>query len=133
MNSMFQGEDLAARFTPILVTKNDYEYSLMNGQMGVLDRKNNLAYFLVEGKIIQLPSLLLPPTDLAWCLSVHKSQGSEFDHVVLFLPSGCEHFGKKMLYTAITRAKKKIEIYASVETLQKILRIDRELVCGLQK
>ena len=58
---------------------------------------------------------------MAYCLSVHKSQGSEFDKVVLVLPEGSELFGRKMLYTAITRARKSIEIWGNDLILQKTI------------
>lgn len=108
---------LNREYVPIIVTKNDYELNLMNGQMGLLSLHKNMAKFMIERQIFEIPLSLLPRYDLAFCLSVHKSQGSEFDHVVLFLPPGSEHFGQKMLYTAITRAKKKIEIYGEPAAL----------------
>ncbi len=97
---------------PIIITKNDYNLSLTNGQVGILSGK--AAYFEKE----TIPEVLLPPYELAYCLSVHKSQGSEFGHVHLFLPEGSEAFGRNMLYTAITRAKKSLTIYSTPETLK---------------
>ncbi len=97
---------------PIIITKNDYELDLTNGQVGILSQK--VAHF----EKTKIPEVLLPPYELAYCLSVHKSQGSEFSDVHLFLPEGSESFGRNMLYTAITRAKKSLTIYAKPETLK---------------
>lgn len=74
---------------------------------------------------------MLPKYTLAYCLSVHKSQGSEFDKVVLVLPEGSETFGKEVLYTAITRAKKSIEIFGSDEVLEKTFQNESLRLSGI--
>jgi len=107
---------------PIMITKNDFHLELTNGQVGLLcgDR----AYFEdqeAKSGIRSIPKVLLPAFETAFCLSVHKSQGSEFDEVVLFLPEGSERFGKKMLYTAITRAKKRFRIIGSEDVLRRCI------------
>ena len=91
----------------------------MNGQVGILDSQRKKAFFEEDDKemVRFYPTILLPQHEKAYALSVHKSQGSEFDHVVLLLTPGCEAFGRRMLYTAITRAKKKVEIWGSKERL----------------
>lgn len=103
--------------TPIIVTKNDYKLGLMNGDIGHLE--NGMVYFSHKEDGI-FASLLLS-YEKAFALSVHKSQGSEWKHIALFLPPGSEQFGKKLLYTAVTRAKNSISIYAEKETLQRCL------------
>lgn len=114
---------------PILITKNDYKLGLFNGDMGILVRKivskdplyplqqDDYVYFPQREK---MPAVLLSHYEWAYCLSVHKSQGSEFDHVVLLVPPGCEHFGRTMLYTGATRAKKKLEVWGDEETIVKV-------------
>ncbi len=109
---------------PIIITANDYRQELFNGETGVLICRLPLqtacaedhAFFLPRQSASQvrcLPASLLPKYELAYCLSVHKSQGSEFDRIVLVLPEGSELFGREVFYTAITRARKCIEIYGS--------------------
>ncbi len=90
--------------TPIMITANDYRQNLFNGEMGIV--LDGQAFF--PGR--SLPCSLLPPHEVAYCLSVHKSQGSEFDVVTLLLPEGSERFGRQGLYTGVTRAKKHVEI-----------------------
>ncbi|MCE5293479.1 MAG: AAA family ATPase [Chlamydiales bacterium] len=112
-------EAVRTLFEPIIITKNDYTLGLTNGQVGVIS--NDLAYFedFEETKTLKaIPKILLSSYETAYCLSVHKSQGSEFGHVILLLPEGSERFGRKMLYTAITRAKKKLTVYSHLTTLQ---------------
>jgi exodeoxyribonuclease V alpha subunit len=109
---------------PIMIVTNDYRQELFNGETGILIRRLPLQsvgfedYALFpsrqgEGQVRRLSALLLPKYEFAYCLSVHKSQGSEFDRVVLVLPEGSELFGREVFYTAITRARKSIEIYGS--------------------
>lgn len=109
---------------PIMIVSNDYHQDLFNGETGVLLRKlplqpigmEDYAFFpsrQAEGEVRRLPALLLPKYEYAYCLSIHKSQGSEFDHVILVLPEGSELFGREVFYTAVTRARKQIEIYGS--------------------
>lgn len=109
---------------PIMIVSNDYRQDLFNGETGVLLRKlplqpigmEDYAFFpsrQAEGEVRRLPALLLPKYEYAYCLSIHKSQGSEFDHVILVLPEGSELFGREVFYTAVTRARKQIEIYGS--------------------
>jgi len=64
----------------------------------------------------RLPAARLPEHETAYALTVHKSQGSEFDEVVLVLPpapapaSGAGIAGRELLYTAITRARRRLEL-----------------------
>jgi len=99
---------------PIMITRTDKRMELSNGEMGILIKKN-------EGRALgkddvavfgerEFPAVLLPEFEFAYCLSVHKSQGSEFERVVLLVPKGAEVFGREILYTGITRAKEKIEV-----------------------
>ncbi len=117
---------------PILITTNDYRQDLFNGETGLLVRKLPLKKFSPEdfaifadrnqeGSMRKIASILLPKYDLAYCLSVHKSQGSEFERVVLALPEGAESFGREVFYTAITRARQQIEIYGSDSTISKTI------------
>lgn len=116
---------------PITISINDYHQDLFNGDTGVLIRKLPLGSFLEKdyalffdrkkNSVKKIPFFCLPKYELAYCLSVHKSQGSEFDKVVLVLPEGSELFGRNMLYTAITRARKSIEIWGNDLILQKTI------------
>ena len=94
---------------PIMINRNDYAQGLFNGETGILIKKrsNNDRYAPPfdeedyalfpgesESTFRRVPALLLPPFEYGYCLSVHKSQGSEFDHVLLLLPEGSEQFGR---------------------------------------
>src|SRR5690606_32437516 len=73
---------------PILITRNDYDVSLFNGDVGILwNRDNRFVGCFPDGDgIREIPYSRLPSHELAWAMTIHKSQGSEFDDVVLILP-----------------------------------------------
>jgi exodeoxyribonuclease V alpha subunit len=129
---------------PIMIIANDYRQELFNGETGVLIRRLPLQtlsdedYALFpsrqeEGQVRRLSSLLLPKYEFAYCLSVHKSQGSEFDRVVLVLPEGVELFGREVFYTAVTRARKSIEIYGSDAVIFKTVTQQGMRVSGIEQ
>ncbi|WP_166156177.1 exodeoxyribonuclease V subunit alpha [Neochlamydia sp. AcF84] len=113
---------------PIIITTNDSTRDLYNGDVGFLVRQKPHQleghvqagdYALFADK--KIPALLLPNYEYAYCLSVHKSQGSEFNHLILLLPEGSEHFGRELIYTAITRARQQIEIWSQTDSFEKAL------------
>lgn len=125
---------------PIMVISNDYQLNLFNGEIGLLMRKLPLGsshedYALFPGKsaeeVRKVPLFLLPKYEYAYCFSVHKSQGSEFDHVILMLPEGSEKFGREILYTAVTRARKRLEIIGSDTAITRVITQSCERLSGL--
>lgn len=128
LNDYFKNKFQDKRMHPVMITQNHAELELFNGDIGVLF-ENQWAYFPLrhEGQSYQessfrkIPKAHLPSFDFAYCLSIHKSQGSEYHHVSLLFPVGSEVFGRKLLYTALTRAKKSFEIYSDLPTLQKLI------------
>ena len=129
---------------PIIITTNDYRQELFNGETGILirhlplNKTSNQDYALfpsrkTSGELRQIPALLLPKYEFAYCLSVHKSQGSEFNHVVCLLPEGSEAFGREMFYTAATRARQFLEIFASDATLLKTLARKSARLSGISE
>lgn len=130
-----------AKIHPILITSNDYRLELFNGDIGILigqthalfiPRKIEESYYDPEERVRLIPYALLPSFEYAYCVSVHKSQGSEYARVALLLPSSSEVFGREMLYTAITRAKKSFEIFGDLTTVKKILKCSAIRYSGIQ-
>lgn len=109
---------------PIMISSNEPRLDLYNGTCGVLIGKSRgkmhfreaTAYFPRE-----IPAKQLPPFEIAFCLSIHKSQGSEFQKILALFPPGSEKFGKEAAYTAVTRAKEKVEIVADEKTMEALL------------
>lgn len=130
---------------PIMIAKNDYSLELFNGETGILvktitEKEDNGFHFQIgdyalfpdmgTGTLRKIPALLLPTFEYAYCMSVHKSQGSEFDHVLLLLPEGSELFGREVLYTAVTRARKKLEIWSHENILEQTIERQSRRLSG---
>lgn len=106
------------RGRPVLITGNDYRLGLFNGDVGLIwpDEENAgalRAYFPQSGGTLRkiLPSRL-PPHETVFTMTVHKSQGSEFDRIVLLLPDrDTALLTRELLYTAVTRARKNVVIW----------------------
>jgi exodeoxyribonuclease V alpha subunit len=101
----------------IIINKNNYNLNLYNGDIGImfLDSDNDYkVYFEIEDQIIGYKLSYLDYYDLSYAITVHKSQGSEFDHVAFILPE-VDHplLTRKLLYTAVTRAKQKLSIWGN--------------------
>lgn len=129
-NSTYHKEGWIA--IPIMIVANDYRRDLFNGETGTLMKKlpcigmNKDDYALFPARqgdqeVRKISASLLPKYEYAYCLSVHKSQGSEFDRIVLVMPEGSELFGREVFYTAITRARKQIDIYGTDPVLHKTI------------
>lgn len=109
------------RLLPVMVSGNNYELGLFNGDSAVLlddPRTGRLtAYFAdPEDGLRHLSPLRLPPCAPAFVLTVHKSQGSEFDRILLILPErDSEILTRELLYTAVTRARTRVEIWGTEE------------------
>lgn len=109
---------------PILISANDYELGLFNGDIGLLwhDQNKNLrAYFRdVDHGFRSLPFTSLPGHEPAWAMTVHKAQGSEFDSVILILPGQDQirALSRELLYTAVTRARSDLMIDAGKAALE---------------
>jgi exodeoxyribonuclease V alpha subunit len=110
---------------PIMVTRNDYVLELFNGDSGVVvrDDAGGLRVAFPRGnEALLVPFDSLPEPVLAFAITVHKSQGSEYDHVLLTLPttdsaSARRLLTREILYTGLTRARHSATIHASREIL----------------
>lgn len=90
----------------ILITKNDFSTGLKNGEIGTCYKNSKNEFYISFDSSDQVLVSQLQNYDLAYALTVHKSQGSEFGHVFLFLPEKINPvLTKELLYTAVTRAK----------------------------
>jgi len=122
---------------PILISSNDYELGLFNGDIGLLwhDENRNLrAYFYdVDQSLRSLPITSLPSHESAWAMTVHKSQGSEFDSVILILPGENyrQALSRELLYTAVTRARLNLTIDAGKSAIEISCKIRSQRHSGL--
>ena len=102
------------RGRPVLITANDYATGLFNGDLGVAWPSDDLpavAFPDGRGGIRTVPAARLPAHESAWAMTVHKSQGSEFNAVAVLLPhEPTALLTRELLYTAVTRARASVEI-----------------------
>ena len=112
-----RGDEPYCHLLPVMVTGNNYELGLFNGDTGVFhDHAGRPAVWFndPESGIRHLSPLRLPPSETAFALTVHKSQGSEFDRLLLILPDRISAaVSRELLYTAVTRARCRIEIWGT--------------------
>ncbi len=109
---------------PVLITANDYGLRLYNGDIGIaLQTAEGLrVYFERDGDFAAFAPQRLPPYETAYAMTVHKSQGSEFDTVALVLPdSDSPVLTRNLVYTALTRARRRAEIWGPATVLAKAL------------
>jgi exodeoxyribonuclease V alpha subunit len=106
------------RGRPVIVTRNDYGLGLFNGDIGVLwpDPATGgtlRAFFPVAGGGLRtVPPGRLPAHETVYAMTVHKSQGSEFDAVLLVLPDRPSPvLTRELVYTAVTRARHRVEVW----------------------
>jgi exodeoxyribonuclease V alpha subunit len=107
---------------PVMVLRNDYLLKLFNGDIGITlpgpDGALAVHFPDAEGGWRRIDPARLPPHQTAYAMTVHKSQGSEFDGVLVLLP---EHrsrvLTRELLYTGITRARERVAVSASAGVL----------------
>ncbi|SAK66520.1 exodeoxyribonuclease V subunit alpha [Caballeronia fortuita] len=112
---------------PVIVTRNDYALGLFNGDIGIalpgVDGLLRVAFRMADGALRYVSPAALPPHDTAFALTVHKSQGSEFEHAALVLPGAFVRvLSRELVYTAITRAKRRIEVIGSAAIFAQAVR-----------
>jgi exodeoxyribonuclease V alpha subunit len=107
---------------PLLVTENDYELGLYNGDTGVVvqvtpDRL--AAAFERGGDIVELSPSRLGAVDTVYAMTIHKSQGSQFETAAVLLPSPASRIlTRELLYTAATRAREQLILAGTEEAIR---------------
>lgn len=97
----------------VIITVNNYDQNCFNGDIGIVENitENEMTIRIGEN-LVYYPLSQLSEVHLAYSMSIHKSQGSEYDNVIICLPeSGNSLLRRNLIYTAITRAKKNVFIY----------------------
>ncbi len=117
---------------PIMITKNDYRQRLFNGDVGIVmpdpAAGGELRVFFRDaaGEIRTFLPLRLPEHETVYAMTVHKSQGSEFDRVLLILPDrDVPLLTRELIYTGLTRARHDLEIWCPESILR--AAVDRRI------
>jgi len=97
----------------LMILENDRDADLANGDMGVVVRGGVVLGRRADGSPRVLPEASLPAHEPAWAISIHKSQGSEFDRIVVVLPDAASPIlSRQLLYTALTRSRGEVRVVA---------------------
>lgn len=123
---------------PIMILRNSTSLGLYNGDIGITltaehDSSKLRVYFpFSDGTIKGFSPYRLPEHETAYAMTIHKSQGSEFDHVNIILPTEFSPLlNRSLLYTAITRAKKAVSIFADAKILERVVKSQIHRESGL--
>jgi exodeoxyribonuclease V alpha subunit len=107
---------------PLMVLRNDPLLKLFNGDIGIVlpgaDGAPRVHFADAAGGFRAVPPLRLPPHETAFAMTVHKAQGSEFDEVLVLLPAQPSRvLTRELLYTAMTRARRRVVLAADATVL----------------
>ncbi|MGI9322144.1 MAG: exodeoxyribonuclease V subunit alpha, partial [Pseudomonadales bacterium] len=124
---------------PILVTRNDYNLRLFNGDIGICVRKDNVwqvGFPSADGELRFFLATRLPVHETCYAMTVHKSQGSEFDRVILMLTeeSGGEAddlLTRELVYTGLTRSRQFVTLYCNPDDWQAIMQRTAQRTSGM--
>ena len=128
------------RGRPVLVTRNDYNLKLFNGDVGIIlpdpaVQNEPRAFFqAADGTLRKFPPLRLPEHETVYAMTVHKSQGSEFDQVLFLMTDRMVPIlTRELVYTAITRAREKVEVWGREEVFHDAVSKRIERTSGLRE
>jgi exodeoxyribonuclease V alpha subunit len=117
---LISGESRWYAGRPVMVTVNDYGLKLFNGDIGIVlpdpvyGGALRVWFPAADGGVRSVSPLRLPEHETVYAMTVHKSQGSEFERVLLLLPErDSEALARELIYTGITRARCEVEVWAN--------------------
>ena len=120
---------------PVMITENDYNLRLFNGDIGLVlpDTEGlRVCFPQVDGSIRRLHPARLPAHETVYAMTVHKTQGSEFERVLLVLPDEDSRvLNRKLLYTGVTRAKVQVAIWGRDSVFRRGVQTDAQRGSGL--
>jgi exodeoxyribonuclease V alpha subunit len=113
------------RLDKVMQLKNNYDKEIFNGEMGIISDFTQQKQKMIvdyDGFHVEYDKDDIDELTLAYAISVHKSQGSEYDIIILILlPSHSIMLNREIFYTAVTRAKKKIFLLSDPATVQRAI------------
>ena len=122
---------------PVLVTRNDHDLGVMNGDVGVTferDGRKVVAFRHADGQVRELPAIRVADCETVWAMTIHKSQGSQFDHAVVVLPvRESSVVTRQLVYTGVTRARTRCTVVAPEDRLREALERPVRRASGLHQ
>jgi len=123
-------QSLGNQFSPVVIQKNDYGVDLFNGDDGVVS--GDKAFFSSANDLREISKARLPSYQDAFALSIHRSQGSEYERVMIVLPPPeAKLLNRELLYVAVSRAKKEIILVGDPESIVSAVQQEAEVQCGV--
>jgi exodeoxyribonuclease V alpha subunit len=122
---------------PVLITRNDYSLDLYNGDIGIClpdlaEGTVKVWFERSDGGLRGYSPYRLPSCETVFAMTIHKSQGSEFDEVVVVLPDEDNRIlSRELIYTAVTRAKKTVKLVTEQQVFNQALSRNIERFSGL--
>lgn len=120
---------------PIMITRNNPDIALYNGDVGLVvpaDEGRNDAVFPLGDEIVRVPVTRLEDVATVHALTIHKSQGSEYEHAIVVLPEARSRLlTRELLYTAVTRAAKRVTVIGGREVIEAAIRRPIRRATGL--
>lgn len=111
---LIKRDDIWYHGRPIMVLENDYDLELFNGDCGLIlenEGRKKAVFRDSDSGFKTFPISVLPQVETVYAMTIHKSQGSEYENVMIILPdSDMPILTKELIYTAITRAKKRVTL-----------------------
>jgi exodeoxyribonuclease V alpha subunit len=125
---------------PVMITVNDYNLKLFNGDIGIVlpdpdsDGDPRVFFPSPDGGVRKVSPVRLPLHDTVFAMTIHKSQGSEFNRLLLLLPvNDSEVLTRELIYTGLTRAKSAVEIWGDEEVFRSAVSRRVERTSGLRE
>ncbi len=137
-NGLIPGREQWYCGKPIMIMRNHYGLQLFNGDTGIAwpdDNGRLYAWFMqTDNELHPVALSRLPEHQTAFAITVHKSQGSEFDEILLLLPDrDAQVLTRELLYTGLTRARSKITIHGKADLVKKTILRHAQRHSGLHK
>jgi exodeoxyribonuclease V alpha subunit len=133
INGNYQGR-------PIMVVENSYSQGLSNGDVGIIwpaeDGKLKAWFEIAKGDFKSYPLSRLPRVETVFAMTIHKSQGSEFERILVWLPEltgqGKHLCSRELLYTGLTRAKAAATLICEQETFAQAVATQQQRMSGIR-
>lgn len=118
---------------PVMITRNDYNLDLYNGDIGVaVATVDGLRAVFERGEVRTFPLSHLPEHQTVHAMTIHKSQGSQFDQVVVVLPDEESRLlTRELLYTAVTRARRRVWVVSPENVVRRAVSRSVQRASGL--
>lgn len=133
LNDTILSKNPNLKYIPYIVLKSDPARNIYNGDIGILNKADNKVYFSLD-KVVD--KIYLSNIEVAFAITIHKSQGSEYDDVLLILKDDeieSDFITKELIYTGVSRAKKRLNVLTGKKTFLQGIKKSINRASGISK